>query len=282
MNSIGTLINKYLLNSEGDINIFGKLFIVVLIFLCIGIISRLINRIIDKTLKLENKNLKFNRKRTNTLVSTLKKVIKYLLIFIGIIMTLELFNINTASILATAGIGGLAIGFGAQSLVKDIITGFFILLEDQYSVGDYIETGDKDGIVEELGLRVTKLRAFSGELHIIPNSSINIVTNKTRGFMRALVVVSISNEEDIDRTISLLQESLGNLKNNESIVEGPNVLGVSNIGEYNVDITIIAKTKPMEQWGVERQIRQIVNETLHKHNIKRPYPKREIIGGDTE
>ena len=181
MESINTLINNYLRNSAGDINVFGKLCISVLIFLSVSIISRFINRIIDRTLKIDHKNLIINRKRANTIVSSLKKVIKYVLIFIGIIMTLELFDINTASILATAGIGGLAIGFGAQSLVKDIITGFFILLEDQYSVGDYIETGDKDGIVEELGLRVTKIRAFSGELHIIPNSSINIVTNKTRG-----------------------------------------------------------------------------------------------------
>lgn len=282
MESINTLINNYLRNSAGDINVFGKLCISVLIFLSVSIISRFINRIIDRTLKIDHKNLIINRKRANTIVSSLKKVIKYVLIFIGIIMTLELFDINTASILATAGIGGLAIGFGAQSLVKDIITGFFILLEDQYSVGDYIETGDKDGIVEELGLRVTKIRAFSGELHIIPNSSINIVTNKTRGDMRALVVVSISIEEDIDRTINLLQEALNKLKDSESVVDGPNVLGVTNMGEYNVDITIIAKTKPMEQWAIERQIRQIANETLHNENIKRPYPKREIIGGNKE
>ena len=100
--------------------------------------------------------------------------------------------------------------------------------------------------------------------------------------MRALVVVSISIEEDIDRTINLLQEALNKLKDSESVVDGPNVLGVTNMGEYNVDITIIAKTKPMEQWAIERQIRQIANETLHNENIKRPYPKREIIGGNKE
>ncbi len=124
-----------------------------------------------------------------------------------------MFNISTTSLLATAGIGGLAIGFGAQSLVKDIITGFFILLEDQYSVGgDYIQTGSYDGVVEELGLRVTKLRAFSGELHIIPNSNIQIVTNKTRGAMRALVKVSIAYEEDIDKAIKVLQQTCDEIK----------------------------------------------------------------------
>ena len=169
MENIARLIDNYLKTHEGDINIFGKLIISAFILICIGLIVKLINRIIDRTLKIKNKNIKIEKKRTNTLVSTLKKVIRYIMILIGIIMILELFGINTTSIIATAGIGGLAIGFGAQSLVKDVITGFFILIEDQYSVGDYVQISDMDGIVEELDLRVTKLRAFSGEIYIIPD-----------------------------------------------------------------------------------------------------------------
>ena len=282
MENFKITIDNYLKNNDGDINVFGKLIIIALIFLSIKIISSLINRIIDRALKLEGDNPKINNNRAATIVSTLKKVIKYLINFIGIIMSLELFNINTASILATAGIGGLAIGFGAQSLVKDIITGFFILLEDQYSVGDYVQIGEMYGIVEELDLRVTKLRAFAGDLHIIPNGTIDIVTNSSRGAMRALVVVSISNEEDIERAITVLTDGLEVFKDNEAIVDGPSVLGVSNIGEYNIDINIWAKTKSMEQWSIERQIRKTAIEALQKANIKRPYPKREIIGGDNK
>lgn len=281
MENITILIDNYLKNNEGNINIFGKLIIVGLIFLSIKIVNGLINRIIDRTLKIDKKNRGINNRAT-TIVSTLKKVIKYILMFIGIIMSLELFNINTGSILATAGIGGLAIGFGAQSLVKDIITGFFILLEDQYSVGDYIQTADKDGMVEELGLRVTKLRAFSGDLHIIPNGSINIVTNSSRGTMRAVTIISISNEEDIERALVVLSEALDKLKDRDEIVDGPYVLGVSDIGEYNVDIRIVAYTKNMEQWGVERLIRKTATEALQNANVKRPYPKRELVGGETE
>ena len=280
MDNFKMMIDSYLKDNKGDINIFGKLIIVALIFLSIKIISSLINRIIDRTLKLDMDNPRINNNRATTIVSTLKKVIKYTFMFIGIIMSLELFNINTSSILATAGIGGLAIGFGAQSLVKDIITGFFILLEDQYSVGDYVQISEMYGTVEELGLRVTKLRSFSGDLHIIPNGSIDIVTNSSRGDMRALVVVSISNEEDAERAISVLTEALDIFKDNESIVDGPSVLGISNIGEYNIDINIWAKTKSMEQWNIERQIRKTAIEALQKANIRRPYPKREIIGGD--
>jgi small conductance mechanosensitive channel len=281
MEGINKLIDLYLKNHKGDINLLGKLLIILLIFISIKLISSLINRIIDRTLKLDL-NTNINNNRATTIVSTLKKVIKYILVFIGLIMTLELLGINTASILATAGIGGLAIGFGAQSLVKDVITGFFILIEDQYSVGDYVQIRDMYGIVEELGLRVTKIRAFSGDLYIIPNGSIDLVTNSSRGNMRALVVVSISNEENIERATTVLTEALEVFKDNESIVDGPKVLGVSNIGEYNIDINIWAKTKPMEQWAVEREIRKVAIEALQKANIKRPYQKRQIIGGGKE
>lgn len=281
MEGINKLIDLYLKNHKGDINLLGKLLIILLIFISIKLISSLINRIIDRTLKLDL-NTNINNNRATTIVSTLKKVIKYVLVFIGLIMTLELLGINTASILATAGIGGLAIGFGAQSLVKDVITGFFILIEDQYSVGDYVQIRDMYGIVEELGLRVTKIRAFSGDLYIIPNGSIDLVTNSSRGDMRALVVVSISNEENIERATAVLTEALEVFKDNESIVDGPKVLGVSNIGEYNIDINIWAKTKPMEQWAVEREIRKVAIEAFQKADIKRPYQKRQIIGGGKE
>ncbi len=282
MGDIKSMTDIFFRGTNGELNILGKIIKIILIFMVIVFIKRVINKIIDKALKNTNKtHLIVNDKRANTLIAILKKIVNYILIFFGIITVLDMFNIPTASILATAGIGGLAVGFGAQSLVKDIITGFFILLEDQYSVGDYIQTGDYDGIVEELGLRITKLRAFSGELHIIPNSNIQIVTNRTRGAMRALVKVSIAYEEDIDKVISILKELCIDIgKSNDTIVEGPNVIGVSDLGESGVDITIVAKTKPMEQWAVEREIRKRVKETLERENIEIPYPRRVIIGGE--
>src|SRR5699024_6993326 len=152
--------------------------------------------VIDRTMNRRKKGIFYaDEKKINTLSTVLKNIIKYIFYFIGLVMVLDMFNISTSSILATAGIGGLAIGFGAQSLVKDIITGFFILFEDQFSVGDYVKIGEYEGIVEELGVRVTKIRDFSGELHIIPNSNIGAVTNRTRGAMRALVKVSVAYEE---------------------------------------------------------------------------------------
>lgn len=282
MNRIMNLIDEFLKNEKGGLNPLGKSIKIVLIFVVIKIVSGLINKIIDKALNNKKRNhLLVNERRANTLINTLKKIINYTLLFIGIMTTLDMFGVNTTSILATAGVGGLAIGFGAQSLVKDLITGFFILLEDQYSVGDYIEIGQYDGIVEELGLRVTKIRAFSGELHIIPNSNIQTVTNKTRGAMRALVTISVGYEEDIDKVTTVLQKACDRIKaSNDSIVEGPTVIGVTDLGEYKVDINIVAKTKPMEQWAVERQIRKELKEALVNSNIEIPYPKRVIVGGD--
>ena len=278
MDRVLSFINNFFKTESGNLNIFGKLIKIVLIFIIIKILTKITYMIIDRAVK-RKKNSIFYRdeKKINTLTTVLKNIIKYVFYFIGLVMVLDMFDISTSSILATAGIGGLAIGFGAQSLVKDIITGFFILFEDQFSVGDYVKIGEYEGVVEELGVRVTKIRAFSGELHIIPNSNIQTVTNRTRGNMRALVVVTVAYEEDMDKVNKVLNEVCGELKaNNENIVEGPNVIGISNLGEYGMDFTIIARTRPMEQWGVEREIRKKVKEAFDRENIEIPYPKRVI------
>nr|WP_300003927.1 mechanosensitive ion channel family protein [Tissierella sp.] len=278
-------IKGYLSNmiqkNANELNIIEKLIKVAVIFIVIFILTKIVNKIIKKTLEnRKHTNLLMSNKRANTLINTLRKSINYFLVFIGIVMALDLFNINTKSILATAGIGGLAIGFGAQSLVKDLITGFFILLEDQYSVGELIETEGFEGIVEDLGVRVTKLRAFSGELHIIPNGNIKIVTNKTRGAMRALVTMSIAYEADVDKAIKVLEDVCTRIKEGDKediIKEGPTVLGIVNLGDYNVDINIVAKTNPMDQWNMERTIRKASKEALEKAGIEIPYPKNIII-----
>ena len=282
MNEIKVFIEGFLKDETGDLNVLGKSLKIILIFIIINIAVSIIGKIIDRVLKDKRlSNLNSSGRRANTLGQILKRLVKYILYFIGIVISLEMFNINTTSIIATAGIGGLAIGFGAQSLVKDLITGFFIILEDQYAVGDFVKIGNYEGTVEDLGLRVTKLRDFNGELHIIPNSSIQIVTNKTRGAMRALVELSIAYEENVDRAIKILESICAELKvENENIVEGPTILGVTKLGDYSVNITIIAKTKPMEQWAVERAIRKKVKEIFEKENIEIPYPKRVIIGGN--
>ena len=143
-------------------------------------------------------------------MNILNSAVRYLLYFVGAMTILERLGVPTGSIIATAGIGGLAIGFGAQNLVRDVITGFFILMENQYAVGDFVQIGDVSGIVEEMGIRVTKLRDRGGALHIIPNGLIQQVTNNMGPAMRVLFNVLVSYDADVDRVLAILATSSRN------------------------------------------------------------------------
>lgn len=282
-------INYYLnyvkdlfIKENGDLSLLGKLIKICILFIIIKIIICFIQRFIKKTLEHQRKeNIEVNDKRALTLGILLNNTVKYILYFIGILITLDEFGINTASIIATAGVGGIAIGFGAQSIVKDVITGFFILLEDQFSVGDYVQIGSNSGIVEELGLRVTKVKGFNGELHIIPNSSIQIVTNSNKGNMRAWVNVLVPFEEDIEKATKALEEAcLYIQKNNESVVDGPSLLGITELEGSFIRFSIVAYCKADTQWSVERDIRKIVVDKFNEENISIPYPRKVIVGGN--
>ncbi|MDD4726608.1 MAG: mechanosensitive ion channel family protein [Tissierellia bacterium] len=282
-------INYYLnyvkdlfIKENGDLNLLGKLIKICILFIIIKIIICLIQRFIKKTLEHQRKeNIEVNDKRALTLGILLNNTVKYILYFIGILITLDEFGINTASIIATAGVGGIAIGFGAQSIVKDVITGFFILLEDQFSVGDYVQIGSNSGIVEELGLRVTKVKGFNGELHIIPNSSIQIVTNSNKGNMRAWVNVLVPFEEDIEKATKALEEACLYIQtNNESVVDGPSLLGITELEGSFIRFSIVAYCKADTQWSVERDIRKIVVDKFNEENISIPYPRKVIVGGN--
>jgi len=279
MNSL--YIHDFFTTEYGELNIFGKAIKVIILLIVVKIVLKILNALIDRTIAKRVKTMSIKEERKiKTLMAVFRNILKYILYFIAIVIILDIFGVNTSSILAAAGIGGLAISFGAQSLVKDIITGFFILFEDQYSVGDYVTIGDYTGIVEEVGVRVTKLKDFSGELHIIPNGQITVVTNMGRGPMRSSVVVRIAYEEDIDKAIKVIEEVLDKIKKaNDSIIEGPSVLGVTSLGDSGVDITIVAKTKPMEQWALERQIRKAVKEAFDEEGIEIPYSKIVVYNG---
>lgn len=256
-------------------------FIVILVITFTAI--ALSGKIIERVFSINKLGLPLNESKKKTLTGLLKSIIRYLVYFVALVNILELFGIKTTSLLTAAGIGGIAVGFGAQSLVKDIISGFFIIFEDQYSVGDYIELGEISGRVEEIGLRTSKLRDFGGQLHIIPNGEIKIVTNYSKGPMRALVNINIAYEENIDKAISILNDICSEIKQKrDDIVEGPEVLGITNFGPSEVTITIIARTIPMQQWSVERDLRKIIKKRFYKDSIQIPYPKTLIINKNSE
>ncbi len=262
-----------LTNYTGDI--LKIVFIIVVMIISIRLMNMVVDRFFDQKAKFK---LIGEQKKVDTLRGIIKSILRYGIYFIAFTPILETVGIRVSSLIAAAGIGGLAIGFGAQNLVRDVITGFFILLEDQFQVGDYIEVVDKSGIVEDITLRVTKLKDFNGDLHIIPNGIIDKVTNKSRDNMRALVEVGISYKENVGKIIDVLENICKEMaKKNDKIVEGPTVLGITNLGESGIIISIDAKTLPMEQWGIERELRKRIKDQFDKIGIEIPYPKRVVI-----
>jgi moderate conductance mechanosensitive channel len=239
-----------------------------------GAANKVLERIFDKYSKRND----VSAGRAQTLQSLSKNIIGYVLIFIFFVTILQIFGIQVTAILAGAGIIGLAVGFGAQGLVSDVVTGFFILLEKQVDVGDYVSTGNFSGIVEEVGLRTTHIRGFDGTLHYVPNREITSVSNHSRGNMRALVDIGISYDDDIDKAIVVLQQVCDQVaKEDDNIIEGPNVIGVQTLGASDVVLRIIGKTKNMEQWGVERKLRKALKEALDQNGIEIPFPHQVYI-----
>lgn len=233
-----------------------------------GIGKRLIIGAFDKM----QENGKMSKGRAKVLEGLLLSVLSYTLIFIVIVVVFGIFGLPIGGLIAGAGIVGLAIGFGAQGLVSDIVTGFFILAEKWADVDDYIITAGVDGVVEEIGLRTTKIRDFDGVLHYIPNRNIENLSNYSRGDMRALVEIGFSYNDNIDKAFKVAQEVCDTIaKEDENIVEGPNVDGVETIDKHAVVMRITAQTKNMEQWGVQRELFKSVKEAFDENNIEMPY-----------
>ena len=276
METIAQLYQKFL--NLYDIKILKVTFDIIKILVIAFIGIKIGDILISRFYKLHTKGkIQLPERKIGTLMSLTKNILRYVIYFIAVASILKIFNIEMTSILAVAGIGSLAIGFGAQNLVKDVISGFFIIFEDQFGVGDYITINNFSGLVEEVGLRTSKIRDFSGDLHIIPNGEIKTVTNHTRGSMRALVNVGIPYEEDVDRIINVLTQICEDIKKSRNdVIEGPTVLGITDFQDSQVLITIIAKTEPMKQWEVERDIRYRIKKVFDREKITFPYPHTDV------
>lgn len=218
--------------------------------------------------------LRISERREATLMKLLENILSYAVYFISIMMILSALTINVQAMLAGAGIVGLAVGFGAQSLVKDIITGFFIIFEDQFSVGDYVRIGQFEGTVEEIGLRTTKIKSFTGEINILPNGSIIEVTNFSLYNSVAVLDIGIAYEGDIEYTEKVLQEYLETTTEKyPELVKAPELLGVQQFGASEVVLRIVAETLPMKHWYIGRQLRKDIKLILDEHGIEIPFPR---------
>jgi moderate conductance mechanosensitive channel len=218
-------------------------------------------------------------KRGRTISHLLRSVGRVVIITIAILLTFNVF-INIAPILAGAGILGLAISFGAQSLVRDIITGFFILLEDQFAVGDVIEVAGKSGVVEKMTMRVVVLRDLEGTMHVIPNGEMKVVSNKTRGWARAVVDVNVPYTEDVDRILEIVRNEAEQFSQNPDWsvqLDGPvEVLGVEELRDNSVVIRILLKTQPGSQWSVGREFRRRLKKRFERETVESPFQQRRV------
>lgn len=262
---------EVILKESGHLTILGKLFKISIIITVSIFLVKLI-KFIMKIVVNKSKIIKLNKRKRKSIANLIYIITKYIICFIAGVLILETFNINTNSILAAAGISGLAIGFGAQSLIKDLITGFFILIEDQFSMGDYIVINSFEGTVINIGIRATTIKSFTGEIHTIPNSSITTITNKSKSAMTAKVSIYVPLDEDVSKLIKKINKTFENYKN-KKVIDVPTVLGVTNIDNLKSEITIIAKTIPMAQWDVERDIRKILLKNIYSKNVEVPHTK---------
>ncbi|SFB35467.1 small conductance mechanosensitive channel [Lentibacillus halodurans] len=238
-----------------------------IIFIPIG------KKIIKKTMNKAGKNQKISPSRVKTLEKLLVNVFSYVMFFAFILMLFAMFSIPIGPLLAGAGIIGLAIGFGAQGLVSDIVTGFFILLERQLEIDDYVTTAGYDGIVEEIGLRTSKIRSFDGTLNFVPNRYIEGVANHSRGNMRALVDISIRYDDNVDEAITILEQVCAEFKDDERFKEGPDAIGVQSFGSSDVVLRVVGQTENGLQWECERAMRKQIKEAFDNAGIETPFPQ---------
>lgn len=213
-------------------------------------------------------------KRAQTMAALLKSILRYVIYFVAGVMVLGLFGVRTDALLAGAGVVGLAVGFGAKNLIQDIITGFFILFEDQFAVGEYIATSGVSGVVEEVGLRVTRLKDPGGQVHFVPNGKISQVTNYSRNSLQVVVDVSIAYEEDLNRVVEVLEQAGSRLAREwaDVITAGPDVLGVVALNPGLQTIRISASARPLQHWKVERELRKRVKFALDEAGVRMPAP----------
>ena len=218
-------------------------------------------------------------RRARTILPLVNSLLKYVVLFIALIMVLHELGIDYSAILAGAGIVGIAVGFGAQSLVKDIISGFFLLFEDTISVGDVITVGEESGLVESIGLRTTQFREFSGILRVIPNGELTQFGNYNRGFMRALVNVNLGYEQDAEKGMALALTTAQQwaTEHKEIVLDEPKVQGVLDFGTSGITIRVIVKVKPQQQWDAEFELRRLIKKAFDSAGIEISFKQRVVI-----
>jgi moderate conductance mechanosensitive channel len=220
------------------------------------------------------------RQRAQALGTVLKSLASGVVYALAFIIAIAEFGVSLGPLVAGAGIVGVAVGFGAQSLVRDFLSGIFMLVEDQFGVGDVIDVGDAAGLVEEVTLRTTRLRDLEGTVWYVPNGEIRRVANKSQQWGRAVLDVGVSYDTDLDHALSVMKSAADELWRAEVdgaiIIEEPEIVGVIDLGDSDVVLRVMAKTQPIHQFKATRELRKLVKEAFDREGIEIPFPQRTM------
>jgi small conductance mechanosensitive channel len=255
-------------------SLLGVWLLAFLAYRLLGVLARRIEKTVDDG---DEATTTTRERRGKTIAQLLRSVGRVVIVGVAVLLTFNIF-IDIGPVLAGAGILGLAVSFGAQSLVKDVISGFFILFENQFGIGDVIEVAGKSGTVEKMTLRVVVLRDVYGVVHIVPNSEIKVASNKTRGWSRAVVDISVARDVDIDRALDVVRDEAELFSHDpkwkHELDGGVEVVGVESVSDNAVVIRSLIRTRPGSQWNVGREFRRRMKSRLYREQIEIPYAVR--------
>ncbi len=268
--SIAQLVSEYTQLNEtlAKIVVSG---IMIVVWIIIGLlVSKIVSIIIFKSLKVKNSN----PARAETVAKLLSSVFKYVIWFVVIMVILGELDIDITPFIASAGVVGLAIGFGAQEIVRDFISGFFVIFDGEFNVGDVVESDGFKGTVKSIGLRTTLLQNWKGETKIINNGNLGNIINYSTNNSTAIIDFGVAYDTDLPKLYELMPELLDQIEEDyDDIIEKPVFLGVTELADSSINMRIIAKTEPMKHFQVERDIRRDVVLHCDKHDLEIPFPQ---------
>lgn len=248
---------------------------IVLILLGAAVASRLLTAVVRRALAPRGDRV-LDETHARTLRPLAESLLRSVVYFVALVMVLRELGVDATAILASAGVVGLAVGFGAQHIIRDVISGFFILAEGLIQVGDVITVGEHTGLVEHISVRATRLRKYNGELWSIRNGEINVFGNLNRDFNRAIAEVGVAYEADLRRAMAVLQQvgEAWAAGHREIVLAPPEVQGIMQFGESQLMVRLVVMVKPLQMWTAERELRALVKEAFDREGIEIPFPRR--------
>lgn len=255
--------------------------VAIVVLAALGLVAaHFIGRRVMRAIRAMERIRPMRRQQLLTVAQILRWATDVLVVGSALLMLLSTLGVDITPLAASVGVAGLAVSLGAQTLIKDLISGILILVENQYVVGDFVQVGGVAGQVERLTLRATYLRDINGYLHTIPNGEVRVLSNMTREWSRALVDVGVAYEEDLDRVLRVFEETAEAFARDPAfesqLLEPPKVLGPLALGDWALTVRVTVKTQPGKQWGVAQELRRKMLTACEREGITLPYPRQEV------